>query len=104
MEFCKACGSIMKLKRSVWMCSCGEKDIAFIKKVSEKIDHEKKGEDFEKTSENILAVFDHICSQCGHNKAQFISKGVAISDEDELIELKCGKCGHHDVQDGLKPY
>lgn len=94
----------MKLKRNVWVCSCGEKDIAFVKKVSETFVTEKKGDDFNKDTGNILAVFDHVCSECGYNKAQFASKGVAISDEDELIEFICGKCGHHDVQDGLKPY
>jgi len=43
--------------------------------------------------ENIYATYDHICTKCGHNKAQIIDLGIKYSDEDNLIFLKCGKCG-----------
>ncbi len=93
----------MRLEGKFWVCPCRKVE-ARRKTVSfEVVQSEKKGIGI--ASEiNSLAVYDHICSNCGFNKAQMVSKGVAISDEDELLEMVCGKCGHHDVEDGLKPY
>ena len=34
------------------------------------------------------------CPKCGYEKAQIIDMGIFYSDEDNLILLKCGKCGH----------
>ncbi len=45
------------------------------------------------TSENIYANYEHECKKCGYSKAQIIDMGVKYSDEDNLIFLKCGKCG-----------
>lgn len=42
---------------------------------------------------DIFADYDFVCKKCGHNKAQVIIKGPQISDEDDPIYLKCGKCG-----------
>jgi len=44
--------------------------------------------------QNFLADYEHICRKCGYNKAQIIDKGIYYSDEDNLILLKCGKCGY----------
>lgn len=46
--------------------------------------------------ETPLAVHDHICPKCGHDKAQLIECGVWIGDEDNVIKYKCGKCGYVD--------
>ncbi|MFH1585254.1 MAG: hypothetical protein ABIB79_00620 [archaeon] len=43
--------------------------------------------------ENILATYNHICKKCGYTKAQILDLGISYSDEDNLILLKCGKCG-----------
>jgi DNA-directed RNA polymerase subunit M/transcription elongation factor TFIIS len=43
--------------------------------------------------ENVYATYEHKCSNCGYGKAQVIDCGVFYSDEDNLIFLKCGKCG-----------
>ena len=43
--------------------------------------------------ENEFATYDNECKKCGYGKAQIIDMGVFISDEDNLIFLKCGKCG-----------
>lgn len=51
---------------------------------------------------NPLAVYDHKCSKCGFEKAQMISKGIWYSDEDEVIEFVCGKCGFHEKMKGQK--
>jgi len=43
---------------------------------------------------NELADYDNKCKKCGYGKAQIIEMGVSYSDEDDLILLKCGECGH----------
>ena len=36
------------------------------------------------------------------DKAQLVSKGIWISDESEVTEFACGKCGYHERADGIK--
>ncbi len=43
--------------------------------------------------ENVFATYEHKCKNCGYDKAQVIDCGIFYSDEDNLIFLKCGKCG-----------
>ena len=56
------------------------------------IPKEKKGAG---TAENqdFSSGYNHICKNCGHDKAKIIDMGIFYSDEDNLILLKCGKCG-----------
>ncbi|MBU2503567.1 MAG: hypothetical protein KJ879_00740 [Nanoarchaeota archaeon] len=42
---------------------------------------------------NEFATYKHKCPKCGFGKAQVIDVGIFYSDEDNLILLKCGKCG-----------
>jgi len=42
---------------------------------------------------NIFANYHNVCKKCGYDKAQILDLGVFYSDEDNLILLKCGKCG-----------
>ena len=42
---------------------------------------------------NILAVFNHKCKKCGHDKAEMLEIGAFYSDEDSVVRMKCGKCG-----------
>ena len=42
---------------------------------------------------NEFATYKHKCQKCGYGKAQVIDLGIFYSDEDNLILLKCGKCG-----------
>ena len=42
---------------------------------------------------NEFANYIHKCKKCGYGKAQIIDMGISYSDEDNLILLKCGKCG-----------
>jgi len=44
--------------------------------------------------ENKFATYKHKCKKCGYNKAQVLDLGIFYSDEDNLILLKCGKCGY----------
>ncbi len=45
------------------------------------------------TAKNTYATFHHPCSKCGFPKAEIIDEGVWYSDEDNVLLLKCGKCG-----------
>ena len=58
----------------------------------EKIEHEEIGEGV-LSDENKMATYKHKCEKCGYGKAQIIDVGPLYSDEDNLILLKCGKCG-----------
>jgi len=102
VEYCPNCGGIllpMKFEDKVFL-ACGECD--FTRKAkdgegltsSEKQNHqEPRGEGAVK-EENIYADYeDFTCPKCGYNKAQVLEAGVSYSDEDDLILLKCGKCG-----------
>ncbi|HIG92617.1 TPA: hypothetical protein HA242_04155 [Candidatus Woesearchaeota archaeon] len=44
-------------------------------------------------SKNLLAVHDHICKKCGHDKAELIEISCSYSDEDNVYRMKCGECG-----------
>jgi len=59
----------------------------------EKIEHEEIGRGVLK-EENRMATYKHKCEKCGYGKAQIIDVGPLYSDEDNLILLKCGKCGY----------
>ena len=64
----------------------------------EKIKKEEKGKGI--VDNNPLAQYDHKCKRCGHSKAELISKGIWYSDEDEVLQFKCGKCGFVEMQEG----
>ena len=59
----------------------------------EKIHHEERGEGIVR-EENKMATYKNKCEKCGFGKAEVIEVGVLVSDEDNLIFLKCGKCGY----------
>lgn len=46
------------------------------------------------SDKNEFATYHHKCKKCGYGKAEIIDAGVFISDEDNLIMLRCGKCGY----------
>ncbi len=43
---------------------------------------------------NDFADYPNVCKKCGYEFAQVLDLGIFISDEDNLILLKCGKCGY----------
>ncbi|MBS3084516.1 hypothetical protein J4411_01225 [Candidatus Pacearchaeota archaeon] len=98
ISFCKKCKNILSpenYKENFTECQkCGlrqeiKKNLISKEKIKKSI---KKGEGFN-YDEKIYASYEHICGKCGHNKAQIIDMGIKYSDEDNLIFLKCGKCG-----------
>lgn len=105
MEFCEKCGSLLKSEKrgpgvNVFTCGCG------FERIGSSGDHKetiKRNEELSVGSDiHPLAVYEHICSKCGFNKAQLISKGIWYSDEDEVQEFVCGKCGAHDRVEGIR--
>ncbi|MCF8013820.1 hypothetical protein K9K83_05605 [Candidatus Woesearchaeota archaeon] len=106
MEFCPKCGSMLRLSKSVDMqimiCSCGYEQFPRVSESKETINNDKEEVLGVASDIHPLAVYDHICSKCGFGKAQLISKGIWYSDEDEIQEFVCGKCGSHDRTDGIR--
>jgi DNA-directed RNA polymerase subunit M/transcription elongation factor TFIIS len=78
---CPSCGFVEEVKERDFLVS------------NEKIKPKKLkgggvGED-----KNEFATYNHICKKCGYDKAQILDLGIFYSDEDNLIMLKCGRCG-----------
>ena len=95
IRFCPKCKGILFLEKERAVChNCNY--ILYLKlnlSTSEKLPEiEEVGEGAVK-DENIFATYKHKCSKCGFDKSQIIDCGVFYSDEDNLIFLKCGKCG-----------
>jgi len=100
INFCPKCGSMLipKKEKEKFISQCPK--CGFSKKsnkgliVENKIEQQKpKGKGIAK-DKNTFADYEHICKKCGYNKAQIIDMGIFYSDEDNLILLKCGKCGY----------
>ena len=101
LEFCPRCENILipeKLGEKEFWAKCAHCD--FSEKLmpnsqlveKEKILHEHQiGRIL--NSENEFATYKHKCQKCGYGKSQVIDVGTFYSDEDNLILLKCGKCG-----------
>ena len=101
MKFCPKCENILVPH------SIGEKSIVKCKncgffaegKAKPLIEEEEIKQEPERgkgvlKNENEFATYKHKCEECGYGKVQVIDAGVFISDEDNLILLKCGKCGY----------
>ncbi|MFC1741852.1 hypothetical protein ACFL3V_04925 [Nanoarchaeota archaeon] len=103
--FCPKCKSILKPSKQedkvIFTCpNCGittkpETNTILTEKRKQP---EKKGSGVA-DQRNILAVHNHTCTKCGHNKAELIEQGVWYTDEDHVVLYKCGKCGHTERAD-----
>ena len=104
LEFCPRCENIMipqKLSEGEFWIKCHhcgfsrklKSDSKLIEK--EMILHKHDiGRTFKVSKiKNEFATYKHKCQKCDYNKAQVIDMGISYSDEDNLIFLKCGKCG-----------
>ena len=43
---------------------------------------------------DVFASYNHKCKKCGYGKAEMMNLGAQYSDENELVIVKCGKCGY----------
>lgn len=101
LRFCQKCKTLLSPRKRDGKIFLECKDCGFSKEVKKrdlvsknKIHApEKRGKGFVK-DEDIFATYEHECKKCGYNKAQVLDVGIFYSDEDNLILLKCGKCGH----------
>ena len=101
LKFCPKCKNFLIPKRNEKDFFIACENCNFLEKIdeknllesSEKILNKKEiGKGISK-GENLFANYKNICKKCGYNKAQVLDMGIFYSDEDNLILLKCGKCG-----------
>ncbi len=101
LKFCPECKSILIPYREgdKFVFKCGHCDYSRTEAHSKDLITSEKGEEPEERGEGVasekneFATYDHECKKCGYGKAQVLDLGIFYSDEDNLILLKCGKCG-----------
>ncbi|MGD9276862.1 MAG: hypothetical protein PVJ67_06855 [Candidatus Pacearchaeota archaeon] len=101
LKFCKKCKTLLephkKEGKNFLVCkNCGietESENNFLI-TTEKINKLPKRKEGSVKDEDVFASYKHICKKCGYDKAEVIDMGIFYSDEDNLILLKCGKCGY----------
>ena len=98
--FCKNCGALLRPKKTPygkWMaCPEGHPQPELVQESAPiVVKNTEQGQKIEiSDGVNILAVHDHLCQKCGHNKCELIEVQPFYSDEDQFLRMKCGKCGH----------
>lgn len=104
--FCKICGTLLhprKTEFGTWMsCPNGH---AQPELNTDKVELKHQGLEQAKEirvhdGKSHLAVYDHVCKKCGHDKAELVEIMPAYADEDVTRIMKCGKCGHGEMMDG----
>ena len=95
IRFCPNCKGILFLEKNRAVCrNC---NYVFPMKLelssNEKLPEVEERGEGAVSGENVYATYENLCKKCGHDKAQVIDCGVFYSDEDNLIFIKCGKCG-----------
>ena len=100
MEFCPKCESILipamdngKLAVHCTYCGYSRKTGAKILVECEKMPKREEVGEGVVSSINEFATYNHKCEKCGYGKAQVVDMGQWYSDEDNIIILRCGKCG-----------
>jgi len=103
--FCKTCGSLLvpeKNEYGKWMkCRNGHPQPSLVQDaetITIKNNSSKRIEVMDGV--NILAVHDFVCKRCGFDKAELIEISANYSDEDNILRMKCGKCGHVEQLEG----
>jgi ribosomal protein S27AE len=49
---------------------------------------------------NYLAVHKHQCKKCGYDRAELIEMSCNYTDEDNIYQMKCGRCGYVEQLEG----
>lgn len=97
LKFCQKCKALLsphKTNREIFLkcVSCGFEDFSQLTS-SEKIEKPNELGKGIILNQNTFANYLNKCKKCGYDKAEIIDMGIFYSDEDNLILLKCGKCG-----------
>ena len=103
--FCKTCGGILVPKKTIyghWLsCPAGHSQPEMNQSSEDMVEKNTDKVDIKVAdSENVLAVHDHKCKKCGYDKAEMLHIGSFYSDEDEVVKMKCGKCGFVEMLEG----
>ena len=101
MEFCPKCKSILipKMENGKLVIHCSYCGYSRGAKVGEALVETEKMPRREEVGEGVVdsinefATYDNKCEKCGFGKAQIVDMGQWYSDEDNIIILRCGKCG-----------
>jgi DNA-directed RNA polymerase subunit M/transcription elongation factor TFIIS len=101
MQFCAQCGSLLKSVAGTLQCSCGHRQDVSVYRIVERLERPAEIVVVDRQV-NSLAVHEHACARCGFTKAEILSKGTIVTDEDEFFMYRCGKCGYTEKADGLK--
>lgn len=96
MEFCDACGSMMKTEEELWVCSsCGQtkpKDPTADYVLTE--DQEAQ-EVIETTdTDSSLPTTETECPECGNDRAHWYMQQIRAADESETRFFICTECDH----------
>ena len=97
--FCVTCGSLLRPRKTPygkWMsCPNGHSQPKMVTEAKTSLEkNRQEGKILEASDgKNILAVHDHICKRCGYGKAEMLEIGASYGDEDNVVKMKCGKCG-----------
>ena len=101
MEFCPKCKSVLipRMEGEKFMINCSCCGYSRKAKKGEVLIECEKMPKVEEVGEGVVssinefATYDHKCEKCGYGKAQIVDMGQWYSDEDNIIVLRCGKCG-----------
>jgi DNA-directed RNA polymerase subunit M/transcription elongation factor TFIIS len=103
LNFCEKCSGILVPRimdnETLLLCNrCGWFKILKDTKIeitsNERVSQEdKKGEGVASKQDHLIEGYHNVCKKCGHEFAEILDAGIRISDEDNLILLRCLKCG-----------
>ncbi len=98
LSFCSKCKNILPPRNSEKFQEI-ECNVCGLKQKIETISHKEiikkkplKGKSIGEMN-NPYATYKNFCKKCGFDKAQIIDIPAKYSDEDDIIFLRCGKCG-----------
>ncbi len=100
MQFCDDCGSMMKKRDGVMVCTnCGasaeqERDTAEFVTTEEQTGDELIESTEEASFEGKPTATDIICDECGNEEAWYTIKQTASADEPPTRFFKCKECGY----------
>lgn len=102
MDFCQSCGAMLtRMDEGSLLCACGSRQQPKKATLRERMP-QPQAIDVVDRQINPLATHDHACKRCGFPKAEILTKGTIVTDEDEFFMWRCGKCGYSEKADGLK--
>ena len=100
MQFCDECGSMMKKKEGVMVCtSCGDTAQQTVETDAFVSTEEQSGDELIESSEAANfegkpTATDIVCEECGHDEAWYTIKQTGAADEPPTRFFKCKECGY----------